>query len=353
MRLIESRYLDDGKLFNDGRAARLIRIDQPSDFDQLLSNIETNGYYGRAYFENHLGYREDQLRLDALLIASLVLALKPDRVLELGCGRGDVLFVLQAAGVKSVRGLDISQAAVDQARPEVRDRLIQTDLLTGCRELAVQGRKYDLILALDIWEHLAPDRLGRYIDAAAELLTDDGLIFTVLPAVGPDPVFGELFPLEFEENRADLAAGRMFSYLLAEEAEPPLPAQGHLIMAPWNWWQAAFADRDLIRDRAIETSLHDYYDPLLGRAQRAFFVLRPSGHRPSSPALTGRALAKAFRTCVESVRKTGPAATRPTLDQAQVRAALNYGWKKILGPALAKPASRLIRLLSAIKRSSP
>ena len=348
MRLIESRYLDDGKLFNDGRPARLIKIDQSSDFNQLLINIETSGYYGRAYFENHLGYREDELRLDALLIASLALALKPGRVLELGCGRGDILFALQTAGVSSVRGLDISQAALDQARPEVRDRLAQTDLLLGCRELADQGNKYDLILALDIWEHLAPDMLSRYIDAAAGLLAEGGLIFTVLPAVGPDPVFGELFPLEFEENRADLDAGRMFRHLLAEESEPPLPAQGHLIMAPWNWWQAAFADRGLIRDREIEISLHDYYDPLLGgggRAQRAFFALRLSGDRPTRPILTGPTLAKAFRRCVGAVRRTGPAAARPAVNQAQVRAALNYGWKKILGPTLAKPVSRLIRLL--------
>ncbi len=36
MRILKSNYLNDGKLFNDGRPVDLIRIDEEEDFDTLI-----------------------------------------------------------------------------------------------------------------------------------------------------------------------------------------------------------------------------------------------------------------------------------------------------------------------------
>ncbi len=58
MRLVKSNYLNDGKLFNDGRPVDLIRIEKEADFDLLLNNITNSNYYDSSYFDSHIDYKE-------------------------------------------------------------------------------------------------------------------------------------------------------------------------------------------------------------------------------------------------------------------------------------------------------
>ena len=56
----QSDYLNDGKLFNDGRPVDLIQVENEKDFDTLLNNILTTGYYDVSYFESHIDYKKTQ-----------------------------------------------------------------------------------------------------------------------------------------------------------------------------------------------------------------------------------------------------------------------------------------------------
>ena len=100
MRILKSNLLTDGKLFNDGRPVDLIQVEKEEDFDLLLYNIINSGYYDSSYFDSHIDYKEGEVKFDSFYLSSILKFLKPKSLLELGCGRGDVLF-LWASTVRS------------------------------------------------------------------------------------------------------------------------------------------------------------------------------------------------------------------------------------------------------------
>jgi SAM-dependent methyltransferase len=280
MRILESHYLNDGRLFNDGRSATLIEIQDPIDYDALMDNIITSGYYGEDYFEHNLEHGKGRIKHQNLSLAEITHVLNPGSVLELGCGRGDILYLLQLAGHENVLGLDISQDAAQSAPSALRGKIQVGGVLEGCQDLAAQGRRFDTIVGFDIWEHLHPARLNDHIALLENIATDDAIMFFIIPAFGEDRVFGEKHPLEFEENRPDFEERKPFKYLMAEKVDPPIPSKGHLIWAHSEWWEDQFKAKGFFRAEELEKGLHRIFNPYLFRAQQSFFVL----HRQTEAA---------------------------------------------------------------------
>jgi 2-polyprenyl-3-methyl-5-hydroxy-6-metoxy-1,4-benzoquinol methylase len=87
-------------------------------------------------------------------LSELVLSRRPSEILEVGCGEGYVLQALRAAGVSCpMHGIDFSEAAIAEARRRVPDA---TFAVEDARALAQSGRTYDLVLMIEVLEHL-PD----------------------------------------------------------------------------------------------------------------------------------------------------------------------------------------------------
>ena len=87
-------------------------------------------------------------------LSDIVLARNPSEILEVGCGEGYVLAALREAGVKCpIHGIDFSESAIAEARRRVPDA---TFAVEDARALAQSGRRYDLVLMIEVLEHL-PD----------------------------------------------------------------------------------------------------------------------------------------------------------------------------------------------------
>lgn len=281
MRILESHYLNDGRVFNDGRPVTLIEIQDLTDYDLLLENIIETGYYGEDYFEHNLKHQSGQLKHENLTLAEITHLLNPDSLLELGCCRGDVLYLLKLAGHEDILGLDISKDAAQSAPVELRDKILVGGVLEGCQDLAAQGKRFDTIVGFDIWEHLHPARLSAHIKALKDIVSEDAILFFVIPAYGQDRIFGEPHPLEFEVNRAAFEERRPFDYLIAEKVDPPIPVQGHLIWAHCEWWEEQFKAEGFHRAEKLDQGLHRLFEPYLFRAQQSFFVF----HRQTEAAV--------------------------------------------------------------------
>jgi SAM-dependent methyltransferase len=91
-------------------------------------------------------------------------------VLDVGCGRGELLALLRKAGIEA-RGVDADADMVAFARGEGLD-VVQADLLD---EL---GRARDLgaVTALQVVEHLPPGAIVRFLELAHGALRDGGLL---------------------------------------------------------------------------------------------------------------------------------------------------------------------------------
>ncbi|MFE8601470.1 class I SAM-dependent methyltransferase [Archangium violaceum] len=271
MKLVKSHYLADGKLYNHGQETTLIQVEAPDDYETLLHNIFSTGYYDRTYFESHSGLRDDRKVPHFWAMAQMLRTLRPRAVLDVGCGRGDVLSLLEPHGVR-VTGIDFSEDVRSAAWPNVREHYLAGDFAERCQELAREGRRFDTLCAFDIWEHLLPRRLHEYISALVSVASEDALFVFVVPAFGTDRVFGEQFPLEVEENRARFDAREPFAFLCAERLEPPIPASGHLIWAHTQWWERQFAQHGLERLTDVERRLHAVFDLLFPHSVRSFYV---------------------------------------------------------------------------------
>jgi SAM-dependent methyltransferase len=272
MRLVPSIYLNDGKRFNDGRPVTLLYIENPDDFDAILNNIARTNYYDKEYFEREIGHSKHQIKVDNLYLSAITEFLGPRHVLDLGCGHGEVLLLLNLRGVKDSFGIDLSHTVLEPLWSPLKGKVECGDLLEVCKKYTQEKRFFDTFLAFDIWEHLHPLKLQEYIRSMLNIATPNALFFFIIPAIGTDRVFGEVFPLEFEENRSDLEAGRPFKYMVAGIHAPPIPASGHLTWAPSIWWEEQFKLAGLQRVEALEANIHKHFDCHLFHAQKSFFI---------------------------------------------------------------------------------
>ena len=74
-----------------------------------------------------------------------------DKVLDIGCGKGFLLYDLtQAVPGLEVRGLDISAYAIEHAKPEVKDRLVEGT----AAKLPFADGEFDLVISINTLHNL-------------------------------------------------------------------------------------------------------------------------------------------------------------------------------------------------------
>lgn len=74
---------------------------------------------------------------------------KPNKVLDLGCGPGILMYLLAEVGV-TADGVDLSPSSRDIAPREVRDRI----RLGSIVDVPVSDRSYDLVICREVLEHM-------------------------------------------------------------------------------------------------------------------------------------------------------------------------------------------------------
>lgn len=107
-----------------------------------------------------------QANLDFLARTNL---LKPgDKILEIGCGIGTVVFELSQQGY-DVTGTDISQVAIEYGRAKYQG--IRLEALPA-EELPFDAGTFDVVLSFDLFEHIA--RIDRHVAEVQRVLKCGG-----------------------------------------------------------------------------------------------------------------------------------------------------------------------------------
>lgn len=241
------------------------RIKEETDFDWLERKIIDNGYYERP------GVWSFIVDEDKRMMADVAAEFDPRSVLDIGCANGAVLKCLQDKGI-SGEGVEISRLALDKAIPEVRDAIHHGDLLS----LPLPHR-FDVVLGLDIFEHLNPNKLDAYISRIINLVEDGGYLYTNIPAYGKDGSFGEIFKIDYQAWEEDVTAQRYFRDIPVDGYG--YPKNGHIICADTAWWTSQFERAGFQREIEIELALHQKYDEAMekiSRARRSFYVFSKS-----------------------------------------------------------------------------
>jgi 2-polyprenyl-6-hydroxyphenyl methylase / 3-demethylubiquinone-9 3-methyltransferase len=120
--------------------------------------------YIRDCVAEHFG--RDPARLDSL--AGL-------RVLDVGCGGGILSEPLARLGARVV-GIDPSDSNIAVARHHAERSRLSIDYRAEAAEaLAQSGEMFDVVLAMEVVEHVAD--LGLFIEVAASMVAPGGLLF--------------------------------------------------------------------------------------------------------------------------------------------------------------------------------
>ena len=252
-------------------------VQDEADFDWLERKIVENGYYERP------GVWSFIIDEDKRMMAEIAAEFAPGTVLDFGCANGAVLKCLKDLGIAG-EGVEISRLALDKAPEDVRDAIHIGDLL----DLTLP-RRYDLVLGLDIFEHLNPRKLGSYISRIFELIEDGGHLYANIPAYGNDSVFGEIFKIDYPAWDEDIAAGRPFRTIPVDEYG--YPKNGHIICAGTEWWVNRFERAGFRREVEIERALHRKRDEAMEKispARRSSYVFSKRAAAESRQAVLDR-----------------------------------------------------------------
>jgi SAM-dependent methyltransferase len=98
--------------------------------------------------------------LDVAPFANLFETHQPKSVLDVGCGHGLYLDIARQCGAKEILGID----GMDRSGTALRDgEYLRLDL----QEKQDLGRKFDLVLCLEVVEHIRPDATATLFDSIA------------------------------------------------------------------------------------------------------------------------------------------------------------------------------------------
>ncbi len=138
--------------------------------------------YSREYFlsDNCEGYHEHVTQKDLSFIKKKQFALihpkKGDRILDVGCGRGEFLYHCYQKGA-SVIGIDYSRDAIELSSElfngldKTRYKFIHCDITSE-----VLRGQFDKIIAADIIEHLSPDDGEKMLQKCLSVLCPGGIL---------------------------------------------------------------------------------------------------------------------------------------------------------------------------------
>jgi hypothetical protein len=240
-----------------------------ADITLMASLLERHRYYDR------FGVWSPVIDYDKEITAATVRGLGAHSCFELGCFTGPVMSLLADAGV-TVRGAEVSHLAFAFAYPNVRDAIMFGDLLT----LDID-RRFDVVLCMDVLEHVSPLRLDQYIEKILSIVDYDGYVYLNSPMWGRDHIFG-IFEEPYLEEWRSVGDETYWRHWPCDDKGWPI--HGHLVWASAVWWERKFWDHGLVRDTTIEHAIHQdlamFFEQAGGR--RSLFVVRRADNRRSS-----------------------------------------------------------------------
>jgi 2-polyprenyl-3-methyl-5-hydroxy-6-metoxy-1,4-benzoquinol methylase len=134
----------------------------------------------RRYATTHSG-EADQVQTNRLFERDIAPFLPVNRdaaILDVGCGQGTLVAALLRAGYRHVRGVDASPEQVAAAH---RADVVQVEHASLDAALEAVPNCLDVVIAMDLLEHLSRDELLRTLDLIARALRPGGLLLARTP----------------------------------------------------------------------------------------------------------------------------------------------------------------------------
>ena len=138
---------------------------------------DVNGKFKPLHMFNpiRIEYITDKIKQHFKINADNLNYLKGLNILDIGCGGGLISEPMARLGGR-VTGIDASEKNIKIAKIHAKKNELKINYLNKSPEELENKDKFDIILNLEIVEHV--DNVGLYIESCYNLLKKDGLMFT-------------------------------------------------------------------------------------------------------------------------------------------------------------------------------
>ena len=138
---------------------------------------DVNGKFKPLHMFNpiRIEYITDKIKQHFKINAGNLNYLKGLNILDIGCGGGLISEPMARLGGR-VTGIDASEKNIKVAKIHAKKNELKINYLNKSPEELENKEKFDIILNLEIVEHV--DNVGLYIESCYNLLKKDGLMFT-------------------------------------------------------------------------------------------------------------------------------------------------------------------------------
>jgi len=171
----------------------------------------------------------------------------PGSVMDIGCGKGNLVGALQSVGIKA-EGMDWSEYFINSAPVHMKQYLTCKDLLTASPE-----NLYDLVICMETLEHFPPQLVPEAIESISKYCGN--YLFITVPSFGPNSHGPYGIQIINDEWMDDAKNDRYFRYIVVDDRG--IPHHGHLTLATYRWWTSEFLKKGLNRIYSLEDAFHN------------------------------------------------------------------------------------------------
>jgi GT2 family glycosyltransferase/glycosyltransferase involved in cell wall biosynthesis len=244
--------------------------------------VNATNLFNEFYYETGLGvpYRRDArwLAFFARVAGTIVAEIGPATALDAGCALGMLVEQLRARGVDA-QGVDISEFAIGSAHESVREHVRVGSVAEPF------GRRYDLIVSIEVLEHMPRDEAERAV--ANFCAHSDDVLFSSSPLdykeathfnVNPPEYWAALFARHglFRDVDFDASFITPWAARFRRRAEPPHRLVRDYERRFWELWkengdlrQLAVEQRDQLNDAEARAAAAELRAGLAERRERA------------------------------------------------------------------------------------
>jgi 2-polyprenyl-3-methyl-5-hydroxy-6-metoxy-1,4-benzoquinol methylase len=151
----------------------------------------------QSYASTHVNHRKGEAALDRFRaefpawskhFGHLLPADRTARILDVGCGRGGMVYWLQHLGYRSAEGIDVSREQIQTAQGLGISNVQQADLRDY---LQARPAQYDELILRDIVEHFTREQIVNALGVCRAALRPGGTIIVQVPNA-ESPFFGRI-----------------------------------------------------------------------------------------------------------------------------------------------------------------
>lgn len=137
--------------------------------------------YTKEYFLHHCSTLDEKGKINKRFrkLFENINIDKNKKILDLGCGRGDLSIFLAKKG-SDVIGIDYSKNAIEIANEKLfRENNFKGKLkfyLMDAKKISFEENEFDIVVSIDLFEHLYPEELEVVSKKISYVLKKDGLL---------------------------------------------------------------------------------------------------------------------------------------------------------------------------------